>query len=126
MSKYKPSALQGTLQLEASKPRAGLAREHPLERRIFSILLIALAVFIAGYLYFVTASILHVMATSEAMHEAGDIQSSISAMEGRYLALSQTISPNDAGSLGLAPVSHTSYVYRPGNEAARNVSQSAI
>ena len=46
ISKYRPSVLQGTLQLEVARPRAGLATEHPYERHALSILSIALVIFV--------------------------------------------------------------------------------
>jgi hypothetical protein len=126
ISKYRPSALQGTLHFEVSRPRAGLAVEHPYEARAFSILLIALGVFIAAYLYFVTASVLHVMARTEATNEVQAIDASIGDLEQQYLALSETVSPQEAPSLGLSPVSNISYVYRPGTEALRTVEPNTI
>ncbi len=126
ISKYRPSALQGTLHFEVSRPRAGLAVEHPYERRAFSILLIALAILVAAYLYFVTASVLHVMARTEAVNQAQAIAASIGGLEKQYLALSQSVSPQEAPALGLAPISNVSYVYRPGNEAVRNVDSNTI
>ena len=117
ISKYKPSQLQGTLQLEAMRPRASLAMEHAYERHALSILLIALALLIAGYLYFVTASILHVMARSEALRQTDKIESSIGELEQRYLALAHEVSPGTGLALGLAPVSDVSYVHREGNAA---------
>ena len=117
ISKYKPSHLQGTLQLEAFRPRASLATEHPYERRALSILSLALAVLVAAYLYFVAASILHVMSRSEAMRETDTLESSIGALEQNYLALSQEVSPLAGAALGLSPIEDTSYVHREGNAA---------
>lgn len=126
ISKYKPSALQGTLHLQVSRPRVGLAMEHPLERRAFSILLAALLVCILAYLYFVTASVLQVMASTEANDQIASIDQSMGSLEANYLALSAEISPQQAPALGLAPVSSVTYVYRPGNEAVRNTTSNTI
>ncbi len=127
ISKYKPSTLQGTLHLEVARPRAGLATEHPFERRALSILSVVLAVLVGAYLYFVAASILNVMARSEATRQSAAIESSIGSLEQRYLALSQEVSPQAGQALGLAPVAETSYVYRPGNAAtAGSVASTAI
>ena len=121
ISKYKPSALQGALHLEVSRPRAGLAMEHSLETRARSVLFIFLVLLVAGYLYFVTASIFNVMARTEAIRQTQEIESSIGSLEQRYLALSQAVSPQTGIALGLAPISNTSYVYRSGNAAVREV-----
>ncbi len=118
ISKYRPSALQGTLQLEVSRKRHGLAVEHPYERRALSLLFIMLAVLFVGYLYFVTSSILHVMGRTEAVREIQKIESTIGQLEKNYLALSQSVSPEAARALGLAPIEETSYVHRLGNAAS--------
>lgn len=126
ISKYKPSNLQGTLHLEVARPRPSLATEHPLERRALSILFITLIALVLGYLYFVSASIFNVMARTEAAHQTDAIQSSISQLEAKYLALSVGVSPQAGAKLGLAPIANTSYVYRPGNAALASAKVGAI
>lgn len=118
--------MQGTLHLEVARPRPSLAVEHPLERRVLSILSIILVLLVASYLYFVTASILHVMARAEADAQSQQIESDIGSLEEQYFALSQSVSPQEAQTLGLAPVEGTSYVYRPGNAAVGNSSTDQI
>ena len=51
------------------------------------------------------------------MTQIRDIESSISTLEQGYLALSEGITPQRAGELGLMPVGETAYIYRPGNAA---------
>lgn len=126
ISKYRPLALQGTLQFAVGRPRVSLAMEHPLERRALSILTILFFVLAAGYLYFVASSILNVMARSDAMAHSRTIERSISTLEQDYLALSEGITPQRAGELGLAPVADTVYVYRPGNAAIAAENQHEI
>lgn len=91
--------------------------EHPYERHALSILSMILMVLVAGYLYFVASSILNVMARSDALAQIRDIESNIGGLEQQYLALSEEVSPQRASELGLTPVAHTAYVYRPGNAA---------
>jgi hypothetical protein len=117
ISKYRPSVLQGTLHFEVARPRAHLSIEHPWEPRARSILSIVLATLVAGYLYFVAASILHVMARTEALGEMQTIQSGMASLEQQYFALSQGVTPQEGAALGFSPVSKTSYVFRPGNAA---------
>ena len=126
ISKYKPSALQGTLHFEVARPRAGLAVEHPFEGRARSILLLTLALRVAGDLYFVAASIRNVMARSEAIAQAQTIESSIGSLEERYFSLSQSVTPQEGTAMGFTPVSKTSYVYRPGNAAAAPINSNEI
>ncbi len=126
ISKYKPSVLQGTLHFEVARPRANLATEHPWEPRARSILSIALIVLVAAYLYFVAASILNVIARTEATSEMQGTQSSIAGLEQSYFALAQGVTPQEGVSLGFSPVSDTSYVHRPGNAAVAAVASDEI
>lgn len=126
ISKYRPSALQGTLHFEVGRPRSTLAIEHPWEPRALSILSIALIVLVTAYLYFVAASILHVIARKEAIADMQTLQSSIGGLEQHYFALSQGITSKEGAHLGLSPVSKTSYVYRSGNAALAHISSNEI
>ena len=118
ISKYRPSALQGTLRLEVARPRARLSQEQAWEPHTRSILSIALIVLTAAYLYFVAASIMNVIARTEAMREMQTIQSAIAGMEQRYFALRDSVTPQEASSLGLSQVKNAQYVYVPGNAAS--------
>src|ERR1700733_11667719 len=59
ISKFKPSIFQGRLDFEAVSKRqsAVLAVEYPLERILFTMLMILLVGFICAYFYFVAASV---------------------------------------------------------------------
>ena|SRR3989344_7202788 len=111
ISKYKPSALQGRL---VFSPVAAMSfgAERSLERIALRAVCLLLAVLACGYLYFVTASVLHVMSRREALATINDIQGKIGALEQQYFALSHDLSPQTGATLGLSPVSDTSYVYR--------------
>ena len=88
--------------------------EHEYERVAIKWLFILLASLVCAYLYFVSASVLNVIARKEALQSMSDITSSIASMEQRYFNLSQSMTKDTASNLGLAPVSSTAYVYRPG------------
>ena len=105
--------LQGTLQLHVARPRTGLARELSYERHALSGLSIVLVALVAVYLYFVAASILNVMARSDAEHDMRAIEGSMGALEQQYLALSRSVDQSSAASIGLLPIQSTAYVYRP-------------
>jgi hypothetical protein len=94
-----------------------LVIEHPYERAALSLLLGVLGVLVCAYLYFVGASVLNIMARKEAGADLERTRTSIAQMEEQYFALSKSITSESARTLGLAPVSETSYVYRPGNAA---------
>ena len=117
ISKYKPSALQGTFDF-SPVAQLSFGGEHSLERmalRMLGVVLIALA---CTYLYFVTASVLHVMDRREALAKITDMQGSIGTLEQSYFALSHEITPQMAGDLGLSSVKKTSYIYRSGTIGA--------
>jgi hypothetical protein len=117
LSKHTPSLFQGRLNLAvASKPHVSLAVEYPAERILMRGLIAALVVLAMCYLYFVSASVINVMAQKEAMAQTAQIEGSIGALEGNYFALSQSITPQAAVAMGLSPISvqHTDYVDRPG------------
>lgn len=125
ISKYKPSTLQGKIDFTPVARMSFLA-EHSIERMAFNAIIVVLAALACFYLYFVTASVLHVMARREALSEVNKIQASIGSLEQRYFELSQRISPQDGPSLGLAPAAHTAYVYRPGTIGAATIARNDI
>jgi hypothetical protein len=118
ISKYRPSVLQGRLELATTHGRFSLSVEHPAEQRIFRILCALLAVLIAGYLYFVSASILNIMAGREAEASLAQVQSAIASLEQQYFALDEGVDQSIASSLGLTALKDTQYVYVPGNAAS--------
>jgi hypothetical protein len=124
ISKYSPSIFQGRLNLAAasSRPHVALAVEYPAEKVVLRVLLGLLGGLALCYLYFVSASVLNVMAQKEAIAQAGKIESSIGKLEGRFFTLSQAITPQSAASLGLIPITATDYVDRPGNVGIADVS----
>lgn len=130
ISKHRPSIFQGHLNLAAAqKPRVALAVEYPAERVILRALAAVLIVLAFGYLYFVSASIINIMARKEAMARSGAIVASIGSLEGQYFALTQSITAQSAVAIGLSPISvhNTSYVERPGNVGmAGTVSENRI
>ncbi|MFA7310178.1 MAG: hypothetical protein WC050_04720 [Candidatus Paceibacterota bacterium] len=98
-----------------------LASEHPLEQQAMRALFALLVLLLCGYLYFVGASVLNIMARKEASAKTTNLQSAIAGMEQQYFALSQSVDASSAHALGLAPVTGTQYVYRPGNAASAGV-----
>lgn len=126
ISKIAPSALQGRIDFDAVAKREMrvLAAEYPAERLAFKILIALLAVLVFAYFYFVIASVLNIIARKEADAQASKIESAVGDLEQQYFALSQEITPQAARELGLAPVSQTQYVYRPGNDASADTSYS--
>lgn len=125
ISKYKPSALQGRLDF-SGVASISFTAEQQFERAALKAVFAVLVVLGCLYLYFVTSSVLHVMARREALAKINDIQGSIGSLEQQYFALSQSLSPQEGASLGLAPVSETSYVYRPGTIGAATIARNDI
>lgn len=115
ISKYNPSILQGKFEFTAGSSQVSLSLEHPRERFLLVLLSVSLIGFACLYLYFITASVLNVMARKEALVQVSDIQSQIGEAEQQYFALSQGVTPQEGADLGLVPISNTQYVYRPGS-----------
>ncbi len=103
-----------------------LSLEHPLERFAFQALFAVLVLFLFAYLYFVTSSVFNVIARKEAETRAAQLESAIAALEHEYFALGEAIDADSAHTLGLAPISHTSYVYRPGTAVAVTIGSDDI
>lgn len=121
ISRYIPSASQEKLNLFVSERRVSLATEHALEPIIRQALFALLIVSFFLYLYFVSASVLNIMARREASTATLALQSKVAHMQAEYFALSESVDSAFAGSMGLAPLEDTHYVYRPGNAAAAAV-----
>lgn len=125
ISKYRPSLFQGkfdfSLAGQAGRRGFSLAYEHPMERLMQSGLFAVLIFLACLYLYFITATVLNVIARKDALGKVARIQGSIGGLEQEYFALSGEVNPASAKGLGLAPVSNTSYVYRPGNVGAATI-----
>lgn len=121
ISRYIPSSSQAKLNLFVTERRVSLAMEHGIEPRVRQALFALLIGFFFLYLYFVSASILNIMARKEANAGATALQSAVARMQGEYFALSEGLDSSTAGSIGLAPIAETHYVYRPGNAASAAV-----
>ncbi|MEK7156713.1 MAG: hypothetical protein AAB790_02805 [Patescibacteria group bacterium] len=126
ISRYAPSIFQGKLDFSSVQRDVSLSLEHPVERTLLRILSIILLAGICGYLYFVSASILNVIARKEALTRISVIQGSIGGLEQHYFKLSSGITPNSGETLGLAPIAKQHYVYRPGNVGAATIARNEI
>lgn len=125
ISKYKPSLFQG--KFDFSAPRGfSLAHEHPRERLVQNGLLLVLTLLACLYLYFITATVLNVIARKDALGKVVRIQGLIGGLEQNYFALSKEVNPASAKAVGLTPLSDTAYVYRPGNVGAATIDPNAI
>ncbi len=98
-----------------------LSIEHMYERVAFRVLFAVLGIVLCGYLYFVGASVLNIIARKEATRASAALQSNIAMLEKQYFVLSEAVTPQSGGALGLAPVNETEYVYRPGSTASATV-----
>lgn len=94
-----------------------MSLEYSYERVAFRVLFAVLGIILCGYLYFVGASVLNIIARKEASRASVSIQSSIARLEKQYFVLSEAVTPTTGASLGLSHVQDTDYVYRPGATA---------
>lgn len=126
ISKHKPSIFQGSLRFNTRRPGFSLAVEHPMERVLFRVLVITLVVSAIAYVYFVSASVLNVVARKEALSNIASLTSSVALLERDYYAATAALTPSAGAHLGLKPVSKTEYVHRPGTVGAANVQSNEI
>ena len=103
-----------------------LSIEHPYERLVLRYLLAIFCACLCGYLYFVSSSVLNVIAQREADQYAQKLEGRIGTLEQRYFALSHEVTPQNAALLGLVPIQKTAYVYRPGSVGIAPVSRNAL
>ena len=106
------------MDFSAVKESFSLTAEHPIERAVFRTFGVILFVLLCSYFYFVSASVLNIIARKEADTKSVTLQSSIAQMEQRYFALRDSVTPQEATLLGLSRVKDTQYVYVPGNAAS--------
>ncbi len=126
ISKYSPSIFQGRLDFSAARKSLSITAEHPYESVIARTLIVALVVLASLYLYFVGASVLHIVARKEAGTETMRLQSAIAAMEQEYYALSGEVDESVASTMGLTAVEKTHYVYKPGATVAATIPGNGI
>jgi len=67
------------------------------------------------YIYFVSASVLNIIAKRTADNQSAQIEATIGDLENQYFALSQSITPQEGSVLGLTMVPVSDYVTRPGS-----------
>ena len=84
----------------------------PWERRFVAGLSALFIVFVALYVYFVMASIVHVAARQELAGTFSSTKAAVSQLETEYLAKTQGITEAYATSVGFVPVSAQAFVER--------------
>lgn len=126
ISKYAPSLFQAKLNFSGTRSNISLTLQHPFEVTIMRGLLMLLAILCFGYLYFVGASVLNIIARKEASTETIRLQTSIAVLEADYFALSHEVDETIASSIGLMPLQKTQYVYRPGQSVAATIGANGI
>lgn len=89
-----------------------LTHEHPIERMLRLLLVLCIAFGIASYIYFIAASTFNIIARKQAESTAIATQSRLADINSQYYALSQRVTPGEAGVLGLVPLKNKSYVTR--------------
>ena len=102
------------MNLPTTSKNLTFAVEHPFEGHAMRLLTAAIALCALAYVYCVVASVLNITARKDALRQSSALESSIGMLEEQYFTLSQGITPDAAGTFGLAPVGSASYVYRPG------------
>lgn len=88
------------------------------ESHSIQILTLALGLCVAAYLYFVGVSILNVITHKQASVETDRLRSVVGTLEQDYFELSQAVTPEMAGRVGLSSAKKAEYVRRPGGVAS--------
>lgn len=97
------------------KKTSMLAIEHPYERIALRMLVVAIICCSVLYLYFVTVSVLNVMARKEARVGAIMLETRVGRLQEEYFALSGTVTPEYFATIGLTYIEAPRFVYRLGN-----------
>ncbi|NBV77059.1 hypothetical protein EBR66_02790 [bacterium] len=84
--------------------------EHPYEHYTRSILFAVLMLGALVYLYFISASVVNLMARREAHVLSLQTSSQVSELEARYLALTNSLSQEEGEALGLRALEPVAYV----------------
>ncbi|MEN9561599.1 MAG: hypothetical protein RIQ56_872 [Candidatus Parcubacteria bacterium] len=117
--------MHAELQKHAHKRISILTVEHPYETIAFRVFCATLFLLVCAYLYFVSASVLNVIARKDAMRQSLELTAKIGSLEQRYFNLSDSTTKEIAEELGLSPIAQTAYVFRPGNVGANYTKQAA-
>ena len=86
----------------------------PGEQFLLHGLFLALGMCVFGYAYFVSLSIMNVIAHKEAIAMSDSLQSDVGDLEREYFELSKSVTPALGASLGMSPASQTTFVRKPG------------
>jgi hypothetical protein len=125
ISKYRPSIFQARLDFSPGRSFS-LTVEHPHEQLVFRALAGTLVALGFSYVYFVGATILNVIARKETVRETAALETNVSKLERDYLVAAKAVTPRDGARLGLAPVTQSSFVYRPGATAVATIERNAL
>lgn len=92
----------------------------PREEGFVRVLGVMLALLAVSYLTIVSMSIVNVIARKEATDRMVALRAAVGELEREYFALSGDLTAASAETVGLAPVSDTNYIYRPGAVGSAN------
>ncbi len=98
-------------------------QNHILERRIALGLISLCAALFAAYVYFLSASIIHVVVRTELDHSARELRSHISVLEGEFIAAQHAVSQNIAHLEGYERVNDKVFVDRSAPSLVLNSNQ---
>ena len=89
-------------------------------KRIATALLSLSLVLFALYMYFLCASVMHVVMRSQAVSESGDLRSEISSLEGKYIAAQYQVSNAIASLDGYHSIEKKIFIDRSTQNLAMN------
>ncbi|MBI5456667.1 hypothetical protein HY969_02910 [Candidatus Kaiserbacteria bacterium] len=100
---------------------SAFVRALPREESAIRFFGVLLAVSVFAYVFFVSLSIVNVIARKEADEQASQLRASVGQLEREYFALSGGVQANDGETIGLTAVRGANFIHRPGAVAKENV-----
>jgi hypothetical protein len=88
------------------------------QQRLFFAVLSLFLILFGLYVYFISASVVHVIARKEVDGEIARVNSHVSDLEAQYMAAKQAVAPETIAEYGFVPASQKVYIVKaPGNVA---------
>ena len=84
------------------------------EEFVLHALFLMIGLCVVGYAYFVSLSIINVIAHKEAIAQSESLLSEVGTLEEEYFELSKQVTPESGAHLGMTATSDTTFIRRPG------------
>jgi hypothetical protein len=116
----------GTIPITFAGSAKVLHTSFPREEYIAKVLSIFLVILAIAYVTLVSMSVVNVIASKEASDKITALRAKVGELEHNYFALTQTVTKDSGGELGLLPIATIDYVNRAGNVGVANNARNDI